>query len=42
MKGPEVCRRCAGAGAVDQYDPRTKRIETIICPDCGGSGTVTR
>lgn len=38
----EVCRRCAGAGKVDQYNPRLKRIETTVCPTCGGAGVVTR
>jgi DnaJ-class molecular chaperone len=37
-----ICTKCAGAGRVDRYNPATKRIETVPCGPCGGSGTVNR
>ncbi len=42
MKSTEICRTCAGAGKVDRYNPDTKRIETVSCWGCAGTGVVTR
>lgn len=41
-KTPQTCGTCAGAGVVDRWNPQTKRIETVTCTGCGGSGVVMR
>ncbi|MCI0650718.1 MAG: hypothetical protein L0Z55_02420 [Planctomycetes bacterium] len=39
--GALKCRKCSGAGEVEQFDPAKATKKKVKCPDCGGSGTHT-